>query len=245
MNKVFSEIYKAVWDEIFPGFEQIEIEKFRKIFTSDFILPQKYQCAFSGEDVYCTSDYGYKRFVGDKERAKRMDLDNHMEPKSNVNSLAEALGKVSKIAYFRGSKIVNSDVVEASDNIYSSSYIYNSSSIHGAQKIMFSYDMAPCEYMIASRNCKDCSFGIRVMDSSEIYSSFDISFSGKCSHCYFCHNCYDLKDCMFCFHIESKQYCIANMQFTEEEYNRLRPIILKEYFDQIGSEDRFALLRDI
>lgn len=245
MNQVFIDIYNTIWKEVFPNIPPMELEKFKKLYTADLALPKKYQCALSAADIYCNPDYGYKRFISDEERAKRMELNNHMEPKIEVASLVDVLKKTNEIAMFRGNKTVNSDVVETSDNIYSSSYVYNSFSIHSAQKILFCNGLGPCEYMMACKESKDSNFCIRVMDSGSVTNSFDVSFSGKCSNCYFCHNCYDLRDCMFCFHIESKQFCIANMQFEEEEYRRLKEKILMEYFAQLDNPKAFVSLKDL
>lgn len=245
MNQVFLDIYATVWKEVFPGIAQMDIETFKKLYTQGMVLPEKRSCSVSGEEIYSNPDYGYKKFVSDKERVKRMEKDNFMEPKETIQSLIDVVNKTKKIAMFRGSTTINSDVVETSDNIYSSSYVYNSASIHGAQKILFSYDLAPCEYMLASRNSKNCSFGIRVVDSESVSNSFDVSNSGKCSNCYFCHNCYDLRDCMFCFHIESKRFCIANMQFEEEEYNRLKEVLLKQYFEQLSLPNAIVIQKDL
>ena len=41
------------------------------------------------------------------------------------------------------------------------------------------------------------------------------------------HYCYDISDCMFCSHISGKRFCIANMQFSEEEYKRLKELVIR------------------
>jgi hypothetical protein len=245
MNQVYIDIYKTVWGEVFPGVEAMEMETFKKLYIPGIKLPEKKECVISGQEIYSSPDYGYKRFISDSERMKRTEKDNFMEPKVSVGSLAEVLEKSKKIALFRGSTAFNSDAVEASDNIYSSSYVYNSASIHGAQKVMFSFDLAPCEYMLACRNSKNCSFCIRVVDSENVSNSFDVSNSGKCANCYFCHNCFDLRDCMFCFHIESKRFCIANMQFEESEYNTLKELLLKQYFEQLTGANPVVTQKDL
>ena len=245
MNQVFMEIYASVWKEVFPGVALMDIETFKKLYTRGMILPEKRACAISGEEIYVCPDYGYKTFISDAERMKRSEKDNFMEPKEAIDSLSQALEMVKKVAMFRGSMKINSDVVEASNNVYSSSYIYNCASIHGAQKMMFSFDMGPCEYMLASRNDKNCNFGIRVFDSDGVANSFDVSNSVKCANCYFCHNCFDLRDCMFCFHIESKRFCIANMQFEEAEYLKIKEVLIKQYFEQLSSTNPMISQQDL
>lgn len=43
----------------------------------------------------------------------------------------------------------------------------------------------------------------------------------------FIQDCYDLYECMFCSHIASKRYYIANMQFEEDEYYQIKESIMQ------------------
>jgi len=36
------------------------------------------------------------------------------------------------------------------------------------------------------------------------------------------HDCGDMQDSMFCSNMKGRRFCIANMQFDEAEYRRLR-----------------------
>ena len=44
---------------------------------------------------------------------------------------------------------------------------------------------------------------------------------------FFIQDCSDLHECMFCSHISSKRFCIANMQFTEKEYYEIKKLIIE------------------
>lgn len=245
MNQVFIDIYNTVWKGIFTNVVPLEIERFKELFASDIVLPKKFQCEISGEDIYSDSDFPYKRYISEKEIWKRDEIDNFVKEKVTISGLNDVLPKIKDLAMFRGNNKMNSDVVENSDNIFSSSYVFESSSIMNCQKILFSHNLGPSEYLLASKNSKDCSFGIRLVDAAGVSNSFDVSYSGKSSNCYFCHDCFDLRDCMFCFHLNSKQFCIGNMQFEEQEYKQLKEKILADYFAQLNSENSFKTLRDL
>jgi hypothetical protein len=45
--------------------------------------------------------------------------------------------------------------------------------------------------------------------------------------------------------LRSKQYCIANQQYTKEEYLHLKEQLLGDYFAQLGSEGAFRTLKDV
>ena len=54
-----------------------------------------------------------------------------------------------------------------------------------------------------------------------MFNSFNVNWSGKIT-IVFMQNSYDCMDCMFCSHMAGKRYCIANMQYSEEEYKQIK-----------------------
>jgi hypothetical protein len=240
MNTVFEEIYKTVWKEVFPNIEALEINKFKELFTFDVDLPKKHLCEKTNKEVFISDRYKYPRL------AHEDFLNEGQTPEvKEIGNLGELLKEVKPILLFRGNKTMNSEVVEESDHIYSSSYIYNSQHIYLGQKILFSENCSESEYLLASRGGSGCNFGIRVFDSSKTSNSFDIDWSGNTVNSYFIHDCYDLRDCMFCFHTRSKQFCIGNRQYTKEKYFELKEKILKEYFEQLNGKNPFVTLKDL
>ncbi len=66
-----------------------------------------------------------------------------------------------------------------------------------------------------------------IEDSGECSNSFGISWSGNITNCLFLHDTGDMQDSMFCTNISGQRFCIANMQFDEIEYKRLRDIVAR------------------
>ena len=66
--------------------------------------------------------------------------------------------------------------------------------------------------------------GSRSFDAKDVYGSRAITNS------FFIKNCYDLQDSIFCSHLKNKQYCVANMQYTKEEYKVLKKKIFEWLF---------------
>lgn len=238
MNPIFLEIYKTVWKEVFPNIEPLPIDKFKDLFTFDIDLPKKHLCKKTNKEVYISDRYNYHQL------AHEDFLNEGQTPEiKEINSLNELLKEIKPILLFRGNKMMNSEVVEESDHIYSSNYILNSQHIYQGQKIIYSENCSQSEYLLSSRGGSDCSFGIRFFDSSKTSNSFDIDWSGNITNSYFLHDCFDLRDCMFCFHTRSKQYCIGNKQYTKEEYFELKDLILKEYFEQLNNQNPFVTIK--
>lgn len=244
MDQVYQDIYQTVWKELFPEGPYPSHEDFIRLFAARLALPQPHQTK-SGATVYSSTEYGYQKFISQSEIAQLFENSDFLFPKTALTDLQETLGKVGEIMSFKGDRFQNSDLIQASDDIHSSSYIYESTHVYSSQKILYSYNMTQSEYQLASRGSKSCSFGVAIVDSGSVSNSFDVSWSAKCANCYFCHNAFDLRDCMFCFHISSRQYCIANMQYTEEEYRKIKSRLLNDYLVQLKSEKPFILLEEM
>lgn len=246
MEQVFQDLYKLIWGQVFSGFEPLPVEEFIRIYTRDIQLPQKVNSALSGSEIFSgIEEYGYQRFITEQEIAQRTEQDNFMKSAQKPNSLQELLTNLKDVALFRGSRSLNSDVVLESDDIYSSSYIYNSTHLHSCHHMMWCNGNKASEYLMASTENGESSFGIRLRDSGSISNSFDMHWCGKSSNSYFCVDCFDLRDCMFCFHIVSKQYCIGNMQFEKEEYERIKKQLLTEYFAQLNQPNAMVTVKDV
>jgi hypothetical protein len=246
MNNVFLDIYRVIWKEVFPNVPEMEVEQFRTLFTNDLALPVAHPCTIDAQQtVFSSKEYGYRKFISRTESVKRMEENNWKEDKKDIRSLADVLAHVQNVNSFLGSRQLNSDILEESDDIYSSGYIYGSTHIYNCQKMLFCYNNKESEFLMACKGNASCGFSIRVHDSNGVSNSFDIHWCGKTANSYFCHDCYDLRDCMFCFHLNSKQYCIANMQFEKEEYLHLKEMILTEYFKQLNEPNGFRTLADL
>lgn len=244
MNKIYQELFEVVWNQVFEDVSMISIEDFKKNFIDDILLPKEFKCELSGEIVWSSPEYAYKRFISKAETNKRTEKDNFMEVSLPINSLDDVLGMVKDVALFKGERDTNSTSIEESDDIYSSDMVYNSTHIYVSQKVLWCNNIVQSEYVVASKGSKNITFSMRVIDSGNVSNSFDISFCANTSNSYFCHDCFDIRDCMFCFHLTSKRFCIANRQYEESEYIQMKKKILSDYFGQLNTGN-FVSLRNL
>ncbi len=84
---------------------------------------------------------------------------------------------------------------------------------------------------------KDCYFGDNLIHSTNIIDSSYIRNSENCYELVDCTNCFgvfysnkltDCRDCLFCYNLKNKQYCILNKQYTKEEYEKIKPEVLSQ-----------------
>lgn len=66
-----------------------------------------------------------------------------------------------------------------------------------------------CEFSYELQNCRDCAHCRWMTDCQNCHN---------CDYMYNCHNC---RDCIGCVNLVNKQYCINNVQYSEEEYKRI------------------------
>lgn len=229
MSNMFEEqvkkITNIVFKDIFGTNDSFYPEEIREKFAFDIPLPSKRRCALSGKDTWSVLKEGDK-VASQDAILEQFKKDEWLRKKKPINTVSDVLKYWKEINYETGDKNINSKDVFASDGVYNSIFIYNSHSIFNSKNIVFCYDVADCNYMVASRNNESSTFGIRMKESSNCSSSFEVSWSAKVSKSMYIHDSIDLYECLFCSHIRSRRYCIVNMQFEKEEYFKIKKMVV-------------------
>lgn len=83
----------------------------------------------------------------------------------------------------------------------------------------WSEDIVDSNYILHSELCYECQDVQRCYNCQYVYSSQGMTNST------FCFSCSDLVDCFMCVNLRHKSYCIENVQYTKEEYEKK----MKEY----------------
>ncbi len=221
---------KQIIDYIFKDVFQIDnpfsLEQLQKKFAIDIPKVSKVKCAISAKDTWTFSS-AKDKVASQSAIEERFGKDEWMQKNNSIKSLPDILKAWNKINYLTSEKYINSINVLGSDSIINSNNIYQSLSIFDSKNIVFSYKIFDSNYMVASRDNSSCTLGIRVKESIYCSSNFEVSWSNKVSKSMFIHYSYDLYECLFCSHIRSKKYCIANVQFSQEEYFELKKEVVE------------------
>ena len=61
----------------------------------------------------------------------------------------------------------------------------------------------------------------------ECSNSFNVQWSTKITNSMFIQNCANMQDSMFCSHLNSKRFYIANMQYSETDYKRIKDMVVR------------------
>jgi hypothetical protein len=101
-----------------------------------------------------------------------------------------------------------------------------------------------CFYTYNSNENKDTfdvSYSFRdqnsaeLIDTKECYNCLYVEKSARCYDSFFLYDCRDCHNCFGCAKLNNKEYCILNVQYTEEEYNKKIAEVKKElglYFQE-------------
>ncbi len=222
-------IHQTIWKNIWGRPSSISsLEEAKDKLAKDIPLPIPVHDHLDGGEVYITSPYFHfythlNRYSSLKnlikfQAASKKQLEEKMPP----SQPQEIINRWLKQLIYAGNKALNSNNIANSDNIYGSSDIYNSSHIFNSRKILFSRQLFKSQFVAASYNGEVISYSMRISESINCSYSFEVSWSNKITRSMFIHDGADLYECMFCSHIRSKRYCIANTQLSQSEYFHIK-----------------------
>ncbi len=106
------------------------------------------------------------------------------------------------------------------DDVWNSKNCYLSRSLEECEDLFYSYrnigvsnsvDMTVCFSSEKCYGCADCHNSFRLFYSRH---------SRDCINSYFLYDCRNCQNCFMCWNLRNKQYCIENIQYTKEEYEK-------------------------
>jgi len=224
-NQKAKQISDYIFKDVFNIENPYSLDQLKSKFAFDIPFASKVRCALSGIDTWSFSAEGEKT-ASQKAIADRFKEDEWMRKKKLFKSIDDVLAAWQNINYITGEKYINSKDVAGSDGIYNSSSVYQSVSVFDSKNIIFSYKIFDCNYLLASRDNSSCTLGIRVKESIYCSSCFEVSWSNKVSRSMYLHDCFDLFECLFCSHLRSKKYCVANIQLAKDEYFKIKKMVV-------------------
>ena len=207
-----ADIWKYVWQEIWGGNAPTSGK-------GEWYGPQK------RGTVWVADGQEEEKYINQEEAAEGYKKDGWMRSYIKLESIEGVLRKWEEINSIGASRKINSTEVEESDGVYNSRGIYASSSIFDSKNIGGSKKLFDCQYLIGCRDDSACSVGAGVRESIYCSRCWEVSWSNKVSWSAFVHDCYDVTECLFCAHLRSKKYCVANIQLEKEEYLKIKGMV--------------------
>jgi hypothetical protein len=147
---------------------------------------------------------------------------------SESPSLQEMLSRVSKTAVFSLEFVGG-----VADNVVDTPGVFGGSNIYRMLDVTQGKDSAYTTTCIQSEHIfggylriLDSQFCINCFDLTKCKGCFEVDSSYSCRDSYFCHNCENVSDSMFCFNAKAMQYAVCNKVVGKEEFLRVKKLLL-------------------
>lgn len=228
-DTVALEIVDKIFQSVFGCNNIFSLDVLLEKFAFDIKLPKKVIDSITNEVTWADSIHN-ERFITNSNMEKRDQSVGWMLPKREIHTLEELISIWNTVNYTTTERVYDSLGVIKSDTIYRCVNVYQSSDCGDSKNIIYCDSCGDSEYLFASQRSGNCNYCIRTDDSRDCSNSYNVICSNKISHSFFIQDCSDLYECMFCSHISSKRFCIANMQFEEEEYYVIKKAIIEWIF---------------
>ncbi len=223
------ELEKKIIHAVF-GDIKVPVTSFRNKYLSDIILPKKVSSFLTGKDTW-TSTPSADVFVSQDEAIKQSAAHDWMYPKEDITSLDQLIGLVKRSDFMQAGRAFDAEEVYESDDVGKSHHVYRSQNVINSSHISSCNWIWDAEYLFGCMRSGASTFCIGMIEGVNCSNSYRILGSHNIVSSYMIKNSYDLQDCLLCSHIQHKQYCIANMQYSKEEYFELKEKILGWMFN--------------
>lgn len=215
--------------QVFGYQNTMTLEQFMQKFTFDVRLPQPVTDSLDGSQTWAQST-NPTRFVKLKN-ARGLELGgasaktDFLRPKRALTSIEDIMTAWNEINLTTTERYKDCINIAESDSIYYSENVYRSQDIRASKNILFSDGLNGSEFVAAGQRSGDSTFCVRIEDSGQCTNCFNVSWSGNLTNCFFMHDTGDMQDSMFCTNMKGKRFCIANMQYEEAEYKKIKDIV--------------------
>ena len=219
------EIVNKIFKSVFDRENNFSMDTLLEKFAFDIKLPKQVNDSTTNEITWASSINSGK-FITNENMQKKDEETSWMLPKKEINNLQELIDIWNSINLTTTERVYDSINVVKSDTIYECENVYRCTDCRGCKNIIYCDSCGNGEFLLASQRSGNCNFCIRCDDSRDCSNSYNVICSNKVSNSLFIQDCFDLYECMFCSHIASKRFCIANMQFEEQEYYEIKKLII-------------------
>lgn len=215
------EIIDKIFMTVFNDHNHKNLSQILSDYSFDIKLPQEVRDSTTNEITWAES-INPTKFITQTNMRKNDISDAWMLPKQELTCLDDILNIWKDINLMTTERVYDSINVAQSDTIYRSENIFRCVNCNDAKNMIFCDTCGRGEFLLSCQRSFTCNFCIRTDDSVNCSNCYSVQNAGKISNSWFIQDCSNLHECLFCAHISNKRFCIANMQFDEEEYYMIK-----------------------
>lgn len=225
-EELATNIVDKIIKEVFEIENRNSLDSILEKFAFDLYLPREVKDSITKEITW-TDSRSAEVYMTEENMKLKDEMTGWLQEKRKLNSLEDILKAWKEVNYFTTERIQDSINVLKSDTIYGCENVYHSTNCSKCKNVVFCDGCGNSEYILACQRSGNSTFCIRVDDSINCSNCYNVIFSNKIRNSYFIQDCFNLQNCMFCSHLAGYEYCIANMQYTKEEYFFYKRQIIK------------------
>jgi hypothetical protein len=203
----------------------------------------KHKSIVSGRSVF-VGDYG-KYFSIPPERMLKEEealvLAESAKPNPEISqiSLSNAHKFIEDVAFFSLDIYAgnNSNIIDCQSYADSKNCL-NCFPCVGNSNSAYNFWPRSSERVFGSSILFDSASCINCHHSVKLNRCFEVDSSRDCSDCYFCHNCENVRESMFCFNVKNLSYAIGNVEVGKEKYMELKKKLLAEIGNKIERDGK-------
>lgn len=219
-------IINKIFINIFEKDNNYTLDEILEKYAFDIKLPKKVNDSTTNEETWADSIASGK-FITNNNMEKKDREEGWMLEKKDIHSLEDIINIWNKINLTTTERVYDSINVAKSDTIYRSENVYRSTGCNDSKNMVYCDSCGFSNFLLACQRTINSEFCIRTDDSKDCSNSYNVICSNKVINSMFIQDSFDLYECIFCSHIASKKYCIANMQFEESEYYQIKELIIE------------------
>jgi len=157
-------------------------------------------------------------------------------------TLATAGKIVGKLAFFSTEyeEGTNTNVIECPTPTQAANS-YRTSPVVYSKYCAYAFWPRSCEHVYGSNAMFDSEFCINCYHSVKLKRCFEMDSSRDCAGSYYCHNCENVQDSMFCFNTKNKRYAIGNAEVGRERFLEAKKMLLGWINGQLAAKKAVAL----
>ncbi len=146
---------------------------------------------------------------------------------------------IEPIAYFTSEHRHHSKNVIECPSTFESHDCFRCSRAYSSENSCYSFWPRDSEYLLGCDSTRTSSFCINCYNSFKLSRCFETDTSQSCTGAYFCHNCENVHDSMFCFNKKNLRYAIGNVEVGREVFQKVKNLLMSQITDELEKKKDF------
>lgn len=187
-------------------------------------------CQSTKNCLFCIGLYQKQYYLFNKQTSKEEYKEAITEISGSYTKLQEVMEKFDRLK--KDFNLRPANHIIASQNIIGDN-VYNSKNIFQGFDV---YESENCAYLhdgLKAKDCADVSFFDQCelcYESTSLLGNYQSCFNIYCRHSnnlFYCDSCYGCNNCFGCVGLRNKSFCLFNNQYSQDEYEKQVPGIIK------------------